>query len=58
MPKVRKKKRHTLANVECLNVSKTVLLIGPKFQAKIRTSSGVCDAGGGHLYNPHLMIKS
>ena len=58
MPKVRKKNVTHWRNVECQNVSKTVLLIRPKFQAKIRTSSGVCDAGGGHLYDPHLMIRS
>ena len=44
-------------NLVSQNVSKEVLLTGPKIQAKVQSPSGNCVLSEGQLYTLHLMVK-
>ena len=46
-----------ILNLVYLNVSKEVLLTGPKIQAKIPSHSGDCGLGEGKFYALPLMVK-
>ena len=46
-----------ILSLVCQNVSKEVLLTGPKIQAKIPSHSGDCVLGEGQLNTLSLMVK-